>query len=177
MSSRRKTGQRANERGIAERFVEFLQTQGIAATNLREGKDAEEPDLLCETAKGPHGIEVVAVWQADEDARAVWAAGEAALYENVRGPIPAAGPDARLYEHPSGDILVAAVDFAMRATIKSYGFPTWLVLDASGVRWPLHTAHDGPRVVAQLKRPQHFRYKDVFLALSSNGHIHFFLIP
>ena len=177
MASRRKLGQRANERGIAERFVEFLSTQGIAISELREGSDDDDPDLLCRVDGETHGIEVVAVWQSKQDARAVWAAGEAALYDGVRGPIPAFGPDPELYKHPSGDILVAAVDFTMKDTIKSYAVKTWLILNATGVQWPLHTTLDGPRVVGQLQRPPQYPYIDVYLALSGNAQTQFFRIP
>jgi len=175
--SRRKTGQRAREFAVAEAFAAHLRETGASVTDLVVGDDRNDPDVLCTVDGSARGIEVVDVPMSEEDARALWTAGEAALYDNVRGPIPTTGPSPELFDHPSGDLLVAAVDLTMRATIKDYAVPTWLVLNAAGVLWPLNTEHDGPRVVAQVTKPAQMRFLDVFLRLTSqNGTSHFFHI-
>ncbi|MDP9223787.1 MAG: hypothetical protein M3P18_07995 [Actinomycetota bacterium] len=177
--SRRKLGQRAHELGVAEPFVEYLRSvEGSTVGELRVGEDRDDPDFLCVVDGAARGIEIVDVPMSDEDARALWTAGEAALYDDVRGPIPSVGPAPELLDHPSGDPLVAAMEATMRATIKAYAVQTWLLLNAGGVLWPVHDERDGPRVVAQLTKPAAFRYLDVFVCLKGqSGTSHFFRVP
>jgi hypothetical protein len=164
--------------GVATRFVEHLQAvEGLTATDLRPGEDRDEPDVVCAVDGRAHGIEVVDCYPSDDDARALWTGGEAALYEEIRGPIQVTGPAPDLFKHPSGDPLVAALEVTMRATIKSYGMRTWLILNAGGVLWPWIDERSGPRLVSLISKPPEFDYRDVYVCLTSQtGTYHFFRV-
>ncbi len=175
-ASRRKIGQRSNELGVAEAFVEHLRArEGMTVTDFRPGEDRGDPDFLCLANGEPRGIEIVNCYGSQADAQALWNAGEAALYENIRGHVPVHGPDPELLEHASGNPLVAALERTMRQTPKTYAVKTWLVLNASGVLWPLYDDRSGPQVIAQTTKPVAVRgFLDVYVYLSGNGRRRFF---
>ena len=83
-----------------------------------------------------------------------------------------------LLTHPSGDQLAAIAERRMVETMKSYGIPTWLILNASQTIAPLHDIRSGPWLVQQIRKPARYAFKDVYLCLAGSewGRM-FFRIP
>lgn len=166
---------------IAERFLQHLRvSDAISGTSLRPGAQAAyEPDALFDVGGKTHGIEIVDCWPSGEDAKNVWGAACAAHHRGIRGMVASTSDlPPELMSHPSGDAWVAAAQAHLDRTIKFYGVPTYLILNASHVIAPLHDERDGPGMVKWLVRPRTgFIATYLCLSQTDSWDRRFFLVP
>lgn len=167
------------EMAAAITFAAYLATQGLVLTDLRPGDASRgEPDILATLAKERRGIEVVDVWYSMADARATMQLVRALEQSGERGRAAGEGFEHEYYEHPSGDPFIGAIQAALDSHAdKTYAEPTWLILNAAGVRAGLHEASAGPRLVAAVRKPERFHYIDAYLHLSDQRAVHVFRVP
>ena len=146
------------ERGAATLFARFLTGNWrLPETAIATGDpDKREPDALLH-----FGIEVTSVYYTDDDAREV-----RELFDDLDKGIRRrtkirAVPTANLSFVERTQTLLDG-----KAT-RRYSVPTYLVLDArlAGV----HSADEGPSLVAQLRVPAAARFEGVFLLLNRNA--------
>jgi hypothetical protein len=177
--------QSAHERFIAEEFVEHLaREEATLATDLRAGDQARgEPDAVCIIDGVEHGIELVDCWQSNDQAKETWSLARDAQHRGIRRRMVASssgpGMPHEAEPHPSGDLLAATAERRLTESIKAYGIPTWLILNASQSIAPLHSAGEGAWLVQQIRKPSRCPYKDVYLCLARNWEQgrRFFRIP
>lgn len=174
---------RAHEMNIATVFVgHLLQYEGITATDLRPGDPKiGEPDNVCTIAGREHGIELVDCWESDAQAKVTWRAAREAHHLGKRGMI-ASSSDLPAIEawltHPSGNRLVAIAERRLVESIKAYGIPTWLILNASQTIAPLHHYREGAWLAQQIRKPAAFRYKAAYLLMAGPQYERrFFRVP
>jgi hypothetical protein len=168
-----------HELGVAEFFVQDLAKRAIPLTNCRKGDEAAgEPDVICDLGDELRGIEIVDCWFSTEDAKVTWQLVKDLEERGIRQTVVSSSgaPDAQ--GHPSGDPLIAVCQQQLDDHgVRSYGLPTWLVLNASQA--PLHSDTEGPFIVGWLKKPANWHYLDAYLCLAQNmtwGR-HFFRLP
>ena len=143
-----------HELAIATIFLEHLAKEGVVATDLRPGDEGKgEPDAVCNVAGRDFGIEVVDLWLSNADAASAWGLARQLQRDGTRVTAPGAGPSRDLYDHPSGNLIVAVAEKRLGETIKAYGIPTWLILYGGGIVLPLHGAGEGPAAVKLITKP------------------------
>lgn len=167
------------EVAIAEQLARHLATLGIVLTSLEKGDEAAlEPDVRGLVGGKRHGVEVVDAWYSEADAAGAWGLVRKLEEKGERGRAAGAGFSAEDLAHSSGDPFVARLQLALTDHgVRHYGIPTWLVLNASGVRAPLHTTSAGPRLVRELVKPARFAYLDAFLCMWDGGSAPHFFFP
>ena len=177
--------QRAHELFIAEEFTAHLaREESTIATGLRPGDQPHgEPDAVCVIDGREHGIELVDCWQSADQAKETWSLARDAQHRGIRRHMVASssgpGMPNELEPHPSGDLLAATAELRLAQSIKDYGIPTWLILNASQTIAPLHHAGEGAWLVQQIRKPARCPYRDVYLCLARNWEQgrRFFRIP
>lgn len=150
--------QTKHELFIAERFLDHMRREeGVAGIDLRPGDQLalDEPDAVFTANGASYGVEIVDCWPSPEEATNVWGAARSAHHRGIRGMVASSSdmPEG-LMAHPSGDAWIAAVQLQLDRTIKFYGLPTYLILNASHVIAPLHDERNGPGMVKWLVRPK-----------------------
>ncbi len=169
-SEETRADQTAHELFIAEEFIAHLaRVEGVIAEALRAGDPSEgEPDAVCLVAGKPRGIELVDCWPSGKQAELTWDAALDAFHKGLRRMVASSSdlPAAAFEPHPSGDPLAATAEQRMRETMKAYGIPTWLLLNASQTIAPLHDERDGPWLAAQVRKPPRCAFAGVYLVLA-----------
>lgn len=146
------------EHGAATLFARFLtgNWQLPETAIAAGGADKQEPDALLHV-----GIEVTSVYYGDDDARDVRELFDD-LDKGIRRRTQIRGvPTANQTFVERAQILLE------RKATRPYGVPTYLVLDARLAS--VHSADDGPSLVAQLRVPATAKFEGVFLLLSRNA--------
>lgn len=179
MASKRRERRDRHELGVAGFLVDYLARQGVTLTNCRNGDAAGgEPDVVCELGIEQRGIEVVDCWFSEGDAKLTWDLVADLEERGIRQTIVSTSGVDGPQDHPSGDPLIAECQRQLNDHgIRSYGIPTWLLLNASQA--PLHSETEGPAIVSWLKKPAPWRYLDAYVCLAQNmtwGR-HFFKVP
>jgi hypothetical protein len=165
----------AHELNIATLFVDYVvREERIAATGLRSGNaDVGEPDNVYLVGGHEHGVELVDCWRTGDDAKIVWDMGRAALHRGERTHFMASSSDPpkldELLTHPSGNVLAAIAERRMRETVKAYGIPTSLILNASQTIAPLEDSRNGAWLVAQIRKPARYPFAAVYLCLAPSS--------
>lgn len=158
-----------HELAVASLFADYLRGRGVPLANLRNGDPRlGEPDVLADGPGGAHGIEIADGWMSDADARATWGLVRERA-DPSRTLISSSGLEAELSPIIAGpdQQLAAGLQVVLeRHCLRSYGMPTYLVLNASQA--PLTSAEDAPSIISQLRVPAASRMAGVFLVLTRN---------
>jgi hypothetical protein len=148
------------EHGAATLFARFLTGRvGLPESALTPGDPAVgEPDAILRI-----GIEVTQVHYSDDDARGA--------FQLMRDLDRGIRRTTEIRSVPSANVTFVerAQTLLDRKATRDYRTPTYLVLDArlAGV----HSADEGPSLVAQLRIPSAAKFEGVFLLLNRNAAI------
>ena len=148
MATRRRERRDRHELGVAEFFVEYLAAEGVTLTGCRNGNEAAgEPDVVCDLGGERRGIEIVDCWFSAGDAKLTWDLVADLEERGIRQTVVSTSGADDPSGHPSGDPLVAVCQRQLDDHgVRSYGVPTWLLLNASQA--PLHSETEGPAIVS-----------------------------
>ena len=148
------------EHGAATLFARFLtRNVGLPEAVLTPGSPtASEPDAILRI-----GIEVTQVHYSDEDAHSA--------FDLMRDVDRGIRRRTEMRGVPAADLTFVerAQMLLDRKATRDYGVPTYLVLDARLAG--LHSADEGPGLVAQLHVPAGAKFEGVFLLLARNAAI------
>ena len=165
---------RAHELAVAQRFVEFLRGEGYAVGEPRSGDIANrEPDAVFDLDGQPTGVEVACAYYDNEEARDAWsiARGHPEQARRLQQP----GEDlrdtvmrSRVLKNPD-EALGTALNRTLHVhAAKTYGLPTFLVLDGFGPQHAaLTTDADAPWVLGQIVVPRGTRFLAIYVSLTS----------
>lgn len=123
--------------------------------------------MICGLGQDRRGIEIVDCWYSRDNAKTVWGLVADLEERGIRRTVASTSDFDDFLRHPSGDQLVAICQRELDDHgVRRYGFPTWLILNASHA--PLHSATEGPFIVSWLKKPASWWYLDAYVCLAQN---------
>ena len=165
-----------HELAVAERLVVFLRRLDETVGNPRAGDIRQgEPDAVCSVPQGQVGIEVACGYYGSEDARDAWSIARGRP-EGSRHLVEA-GEDAReavqqvpVLRDPDAALATELNRILIDHCARTYGVPTYLVLDAYGPSHaPLTTNRDAPSILARFTRPALCSFVRIYLCLSDSA--------
>jgi hypothetical protein len=150
------------ERGAALLFARFLARDAtLPESAIRAGDPTmREPDVIFASNIG---IEVTQIYYSDDDAHSA-----ADLMRDLDRGIRRR-TEMRSVPAPNVSFVERAQMLLDRKVTREYRLPTYLVLDARLAS--IHSADEGPSLVAQLYVPAGTRFEGVFVLLNKNAAI------